>query len=121
MSKKVIFLLDNDKTFLDLYTKLLQTKGWQVFATDNLFLLIKYAQTTTPEWIFIDQNYTQNREKEIINIINKGIPFNQINYAVMSPYISSKNIPTRNHVEFVYKPHILEKIKQITENCCNHS
>ena len=119
MSKKVIFMLDNDKVFLELYSKLLQSKGWQVFATDNLFLLIKYAQTANPKWIFIDQEYAPNNEKELINIIKKGIPFNQINYAIMSNHIPTKTIPNKDHIEFVYKPQILEKIMQITENCCN--
>ena len=119
MTNKVIFILDNDKIFLELYTKLFQSKGWQVFATDNLFLLVKYAQTATPDWIFIDESFACKHEKEIVNIINKGIPFKQPNYAFMSAYGSHKNQPNLNNIETIYKPRILEKIMQITENCCN--
>lgn len=119
MPNKVIFILDNDKVFLELYTKLLQSKGWQVFATDNLFLLLKYAQTALPEWIFIDESFADNHEKEIIQILNKGIPFKHPNYAIMSEHLTSQNFPDRYNMEIIYKPHILEKIMQISKNCCN--
>ena len=119
MTHKVIFMLDDDKVFLELYSKLLKTKGWQVFATDNLFLLIKYAKTAHPEWIFIDENFAASHEKEIVNIINKGIPFNQPHYALMSHHPSAAYMEKDNNIEFVYKPYILEKIMQISENSCN--
>lgn len=119
MNDRVIFMLDNDKDFLELYSKLLQSKGCQVFATDNLFLLLKYAQTALPQWIFIDENFAPEHETEIIGIINKNIPENQTHFAVMGSKISSKNLLAENAVEFVYKPRIIEKMMQITENSCN--
>ncbi len=119
MSNNVVFMLDNDKVFLELYSKLLQTKGWQVFATDNLFLLTKYAKTAQPEWIFIDQNFANHHEKEIVKIIDKAIDFKRPHYAIMSNHITSKYMKKQDNIEFVYKPYILEKIIQISENSCN--
>ena len=72
MKNNVVFLLDNDKDFLELYSKLLQSRGCKVFATDNLFLMIKYAQTALPEWIFIDESFIKSRKNDIIKIINKS-------------------------------------------------
>ena len=88
-------------------------------AQQDILLLVKYAQTATPDWIFIDESFACKHEKEIVNIINKGIPFKQPNYAFMSAYGSHKNQPNLNNIETIYKPRILEKIMQITENCCN--
>ena len=73
MAEHVVFLLDNDKDFLNLYSKLLQSKGCQVFATDNLFLLLKYAKTALPEWIFIDENFAPEHEKELVNQFEKRV------------------------------------------------
>ena len=118
MKTNVIFLLDNDKDFLELYSKLLQNKGCQVFATDNLFLMIKYAQTALPEWIFIDESFIKSHENDIIKIINKKLPQNSINYAIMSNHRFHKqsNSP---EIEFIYKPNVLEKIMKISERGCN--
>ncbi len=118
MKNNVVFLLDNDKDFLELYSKLLQSKGCQVFATDNLFLMIKYAQTALPEWIFIDEKFVKSREDEIIKIINKKLPENYTNYAIMSNHRSHKSFNS-SEIEFIYKPEILEKIMKISENSCN--
>lgn len=118
MTDHVVFLLDNDKDFLELYTRLLQSKGCQVFATDNLFLLMKYAQSALPEWIFIDENFATSRENEIVKIINKGLPFNHTHFAIMSQHPSDKNPLSDKNIEFIYKPEVLEKIMQITQNSC---
>ena len=116
MAERVIFILDNDKDFLELYSKLLQSKGCQVFATDNLFLLIKYAQTALPQWIFIDENFASEHETEIIKIINKKLPNDMTNFAIMSNHYHEKNPLIDKNVEFIYKPHILEKMMQISKN-----
>ena len=118
MNNNVIFLLDNDKDFLELYSKLLKNKGCQVFATDNLFLMIKYAQTALPEWIFIDESFISNHENDIIRIINKKLPQNSTNYAIMSQqrFHKHSNSP---EIEFIYKPEVLEKIIKISESSCN--
>ncbi len=118
MNSHVVFILDNDKDFLDLYSKLLQKKGFQVFATDNLFLLLKYAQSAMPEWVFIDEYFAHDHEKEIVKIINKGLPFKRAHFAIMSNQNTKKNPLHDEQLEFVYKPEIIEKIMQISENSC---
>lgn len=119
MHNNVIFILDNDKPFIELYSRILQNKGFQVFATDNLFILMKYAQTALPQWIFIDENYTQGHPQEIIKIINKGFEFDFPKYTLMNNhYKYSKNLPN-DGIERIYKPHMLEKIIQLSESCCN--
>lgn len=119
MNKHVVFMLDNDKDFLDLHSKLLQTKGYQVFATDNLFLLLKYANTALPQWIFIDEEFTLRHEQELLKIIIKNVHEANTKIAIMSSNSQRSNPLTNASVEFIYKPRIWEKIMQITENCCN--
>lgn len=119
MNERVIFMLDNDKDFLELYSKLLQSKGCQVFATDNLFLLLKYANSALPQWIFVDENFTFRHEHELLKIISKNIPQTGAKIAIMSRCKKKRNPLTEASVEFIYKPHVLEKIMQITENSCN--
>ncbi len=119
MASKVVFLLDNDKDFLALYSGLLQNKGCQVFATDNLFLLLKYARTALPEWIFIDEDFVPEHEAELVKIIDKNLLGHQAHFAVMSARRdgrAEKGIPA---VEFIYKPAVLEKMLEITKNGCN--
>ena len=119
MNKHVIFMLDNDKDFLNLYSKLLQSKGCQVFATDNLFLLLKYADTALPQWIFVDEKFALRHERELFKIILKNIPETNPKIAIMSNRLKKDNSLSDTPLEFIYKPRILEKIMQITENSCN--
>jgi ActR/RegA family two-component response regulator len=114
MSNKVIFILGDDKDFTNLYSRLLQTKGWQVFATDNIFLLINYAKTAKPRWVFIDENFAKQQEKNIAKLINNAIPFNATNYAIMSQHIEHKNRTDVEGIEFIYKPNFLQKVIQIS-------
>lgn len=119
MAEHVVFLLDNDKDFLNLYSKLLQSKGCQVFATDNLFLLLKYAKTVLPEWIFIDENFAPEHEKELVKIIDKSLPVHHTHFAVMGERRGKASADTDQGFEFVYKPAVLEKMMEITKNSCN--
>lgn len=114
MSNKVVFMLDNDKDFTNLYGRLLQTKGWQVFATDNIFLLINYAKTAKPRWVFIDEDFANHQEKNIAHIINNAIPFNATNYAIMSHHFDHRNRTDVEGIEFIYKPDFLQKVIQIS-------
>jgi DNA-binding NtrC family response regulator len=119
MARRIAFILDKDKDFTDLYTKLLETKGWQVFATDNLFILLKYATSANPEWIFIDESYAENQTNKLVNLINQGLPFNTTHYAVLSQKIEAATPFAGRNTEIIYKPHFLEKLMNITENSCN--
>ena len=113
MSNKVVFMLDNDKDFTNLYGRLLQSKGWQVFATDNIFLLLNYAKTAKPRWIFIDEDFANHQEKNIAKIINHALPFNATHYAIMSHHIEHKNRHDVEGIEFIYKPNFLQKVIQL--------
>ena len=110
-------MLDRDKDFLKLYSTLLKNKGCQVFATDNLFLLLKYARTVEPHWIFIDEQFSPATPDDIIETINSKIEHSP-HYTVMS---GSKDFPyfaQSSPIDYIYKPRTLEKIIDIAENCC---
>ena len=119
MKTGVIFLLDNDKDLLNLYGTLLKDKGCQVFATDNLFLLMKYAKNTSPKWIFIDENFAKIHESEILKLINDHLPLTHTRYAIMSKIKTRKNKKIFPNIEFVYKPKVMEKMLQVSEKSCN--
>ena len=119
MKTSVIFLLDNDKDLLNLYGTLLKDKGCQVFATDNLFLLMKYAKNTSPKWIFIDENFAKIHESEILKLINDHLPLTRTRYAIMSKIKARKNKKIFPNIEFVYKPKVMEKMLQVSEKSCN--
>lgn len=117
MNSCAVFMLDHDKDFLKLYSTILERKGCQVFATDNLFLLLKYAKTVEPEWIFIDENFSTATPDDIINSIKNHLK-TEPHYTVMS---QSKDFPffdQSSPIDYIYKPHALEKIIHIAENCC---
>ena len=77
MQNCFVFMLDNDKDFLKLYSTILQNKGCKIFATDNLFIFMEYAKTVKPYWIFIDENYASFPAEIIINIIQSRIHNNE--------------------------------------------
>lgn len=118
MDNCVVFMLDEDKDFLKLYSTLLNRKGCQVFATDNLFLLLKYAKTAVPSWIFIDEDYAKGNVAELIDILDKNIPSANTRYTVMNHQKDRLPHPSNNSTDFIYKPQALEKMMQLAENCC---
>lgn len=117
MQNCFVFMLDNDKDFLKLYSTILQNKGCKIFATDNLFIFMEYAKTIKPYWIFIDENYASFPAEIIINIIQSKIT-SDTEYTIMSKH---KN-PTKKSfglpINYIYKPQTLEKIIKIAEMCC---
>lgn len=117
MDTCAVFMLDHDKDFLKLYSTMLERKGCQVFATDNLFLLIKYAQTVEPEWIFIDENFSSATPNDIIHTINKQLS-SFPRYTVMSKSKDFPEFDATSPIDYIYKPHALEKIINVAENCC---
>ena len=119
MNPGVIFLLDEDKNFLELYSKILKNKGCRVFATDNLFLLLKYAKTAHPQWIFIDENFASLHQADLIKLINKHLSLKNTHYAIMSTSRLPKTKSIFPNIEFIHKPVILEKLIQISEKSCN--
>lgn len=117
MNSCAVFMLDHDKDFLKLYSTMLKRKGCQVFATDNLFLLLKYARTVKPKWIFIDEQFSPAAPDDIINVINhqlETVP----QYTVMSHNKDFPFFDKSSPIDYIYKPRALEKIIQIAENCC---
>ena len=118
MTKDVIFLLDNDKKFLNTYGPLLKNKGCHVFATDNLFLVLKYAQTAKPAWVFIDENFAAVHEIEIVKMIENVVPLNRTRFAIMSNTRARRSKNIFPNIEFVYKPKVLEKMIKISEKSC---
>lgn len=117
MSSCAVFMLDHDKNFLKLYSAILERKGCQVFITDNLFILLKYAKTIEPRWVFIDENFSAISPDDIIDTINQQVEKTP-HYTVMS---QSKNFPyfaKDSTIDYIYKPRTLEKIINIAENCC---
>lgn len=118
MNNCLVFMLDSDKDFLKLYSTLLNRKGCQVFATDNLFLLLKYAKTSIPSWIFIDEDFAQGNIEELLNILDKNIASATTKYTIMN---HQKNYSTPHYhtsTDYIYKPLALEKMMQLAENCC---
>lgn len=118
MDNCVVFMLDEDKDFLKLYSSLLNRKGCQVFATDNLFLLLKYARTAIPSWVFIDEKFAQGNVEELINILDKNIPSNFTRYTIMNHQKDHLPYPQNKTADYIYKPQALEKMMQLAENCC---
>ena len=46
---KLIFVIDDEKNHYDVYPHILEESGFEVFATENAFKLIRYAPELKPE------------------------------------------------------------------------
>ena len=118
MNHCVVFMLDEDKDFLKLYSALLRRKGCQVFATDNLFLLIKYASSARPSWIFIDEDCAAGHSAELIAALNQQLSLPDTHYTIMLKQKSCASLNLTPPAHSLYKTLALEKIMRIAENCC---
>lgn len=51
-----VFMLDDDRIFLELYRNLLSDRGFDVFTTNNAYKFLLYGRELVPDVMFLDIN-----------------------------------------------------------------
>lgn len=113
-----VFLLDDDRIFLDLYQNFLEAKGYNVFATDNAYKFLLYGHEINPDVIFLDVNMPQMNGWEVLQrIVNDSVM--QDTPVVMLTVNHDEDLGTAKGVaHFVYKPLEIEMMNDILESYC---
>lgn len=111
---KKVFLLDDDKIFLNFYQSLLIAKGYDVFATDNAYKFLLYAKEIRPDIIMVDYNMPQINGVEVIDKIRNMSSLKQVPI-IMASVLENKNIAEEREVIFLSKPIDVNELFDVIE------
>ena len=68
----LIFMLDDDVLFLNLYKNLFEAQGYRVFATDNAYKFLQYAREIPADIFLMDINMPDMNGWEVLQRLEKG-------------------------------------------------
>lgn len=111
-------MLDEDKVFLKLYRHFLETRGYNVFTTDNPYKLLLYGREIMPEIIFMDINLPRRNNWEFLKRISHEEWMRDIPVIIMSLENLSEDEEISQIANFLDKTAAIEKIVELLETYC---
>mgnify|MGYP000768211546 CR=1 FL=1 len=111
-----VFILDDDKVFLEFYRLLLTAKGYGVFTSDNAYQFLRYAKEVLPDVMFLDVNMSKMNGWEVLfEIVNdertKEIPIVMLTVSPDEDLAAAKGV-----AHFMHKPLDLLQMEDILES-----
>lgn len=111
----LIFMLDDDVLFLNLYKNLFEAQGYRVFATDNAYKFLQYARELPADIFLMDINMPDMNGWEVLQRLEKG---GQVEAApvVMMTVVADRDLAFAKGVaHFLNKPVNLDLLYEILE------
>lgn len=112
-----VFLLDEDKIFLQLYEHFLTAKGYKVFTTDNPYKMMLYGREIEPDVVFMEATLPSRNQWEYLQQLEKESWIKRVPLAILSPTPLTQDSP-KNIGHFLPKRMSLQKIIDIVESYC---
>ena len=111
-------MLDDDRMFLKLYRHFLESKGYQVFTTDNAYQFLLYGREIVPDVMFLDINMPRVNGWEVLEKINSDELLKEVPIAVLSVNQDEDLAGARGVSHFLYKPLAIEEVFELLESYC---
>lgn len=111
-----IFMLDDDKLFLDLYQHFLEANGYDVFTTDNAYKFLMYGREIKPDVMFLDINMPQLNGWEVLSQINNDTVLQNIPVVMLSVNQDEDLAAIKGVAHFLFKPPAFELLADIVES-----
>lgn len=111
-----IFMLDDDRIFLELYQHFLESKGYQVFTTDNAYKYLMYGRELQPDVLFLDINMPLLNGWEVLQQISEDKILSEIPAAMLSVNQDEDLAALKGVAHFLYKPLAVEPMLEIVES-----
>lgn len=113
-----IFMLDDDKIFLDLYQNLLEAKGYDVFATDNAYKFLMYSRELHPDIMFLDLNMPEMNGWDVLAEIADDTLLSEIPVAMLTVSSDEDLATVKGAAHFLHKPVDFQHMSDILESYC---
>lgn len=111
-----IFMLDDDRIFLELYQHFLESKGYQVFTTDNAYKYLMYGRELQPDVLFLDINMPLLNGWEVLQQISEDKVLSEIPTVMLSVNQDEDLAALKGVAHFLYKPLAVEPMLEIVES-----
>lgn len=111
-----IFMLDDDRIFLELYQHFLESKGYGVFTTDNAYQYIMYGRELNPDIMFLDINMPMLNGWEVLRQISQDEILSEIPAVMLSVNQDEDLAALKGVAHFLYKPLAVEPLLEIVES-----
>ncbi len=111
-----IFMLDDDRIFLELYQHFLESKGYQVFTTDNAYKYLMYGRELRPDVMFLDINMPLLNGWEVLQQISEDDILSEIPAVMLSVNQDEDLAALKGVAHFLYKPLAVEPMLEIVES-----
>lgn len=113
-----VFILDDDKIFLEMYEDLLEARGYDVFATDNAYKFLMYGRELNPDVIFLDINMPGINGWEVLERLESDKQLQEIPVVMLTVAPDAALGSIRGAAHFLYKPLVLEEMSEILQSYC---
>ncbi len=113
-----VFMLDDDKIFLELYQNLLEAKGYDVFATDNAYKFLMYGRELHPDIMFLDLNMPEMNGWDVLARIAEDQVLSEIPVAMLTVSRDEDLATVKGVAHFLHKPVDYAQMSEILESYC---
>ena len=108
-----VFIVDDKKERADLYAKLLEKKGIDVFTTNNVYKMTKYSKELSPDLYVIDAEIQDPEYRVLLNYLVKNF---KIPLAVICNNIEKAWYYGVSH--YITKDIVAKKLPEVAEAYC---
>lgn len=113
-----VFMLDDDKLMLEMYKTLLESRGFEVFTTDNAYKFILYAKEIRPDIFIVDINMPEMSGWEVVLKLKQDEQLRHIPVVILTVRHDAELAATYGVANFLNKPLEAEKLLDVAEAYC---
>ena len=113
-----VFMLDDDKLMLEMYKTLLESRGFEVFTTDNAYKFILYAKEIRPDIFIVDINMPEMSGWEVVLKLKQDEQLRHIPVVILTVRHDAELAATYGVANFLNKPLEVEKLLDVAEAYC---
>ena len=113
-----VFMLDDDLILLDMYKSLLESHGFDVFATDNAYKFILYAREIHPDIFILDINMPMMSGWEVVVRLKREERLRHIPIVMLTIRYDKKLAQAYGVANYLNKPLDASGILDVVESYC---
>ena len=113
-----VFMLDDDLVLLEMYKALLESRGFDVFTTDNAYKFILYAKEIRPDVFILDINMPEMSGWEVVRRLKQDEQLSHIPVIMLTVRHDVNLATTYGVANYVNKPLEVSMLLNIIEAYC---
>jgi len=113
-----ICILDDDAVLTDWFVRSFSERGYEIFATSNVYKFLKYAREIFPDLLITNMQMAEIRSMDVLDVIAADEVLKNIPLAMFG--IAAESLQERHAgiSHYLFKPVSLKKISDVFEPYC---